>query len=291
MITLEASGGVNSQADPHTACAELASLSKFPVTPTQITLAKWNSAGTTSANGVSLPDHCQIQGIIQSRTGADGNHYGTRFEVRLPTHSEWNRRFMFQGGGGSEGALPAATGTAGTLSPTVAHGWAVASQNGGHENSELQNSSVFFLEEQAVIDQAYNSIDVTTRTAKFLINAFYGRRPDFSYHVGCSTGGRQGMVFSQKFPNYYDGIIAGDPVYNNQAIHLTEVWGVQSIQAITPPPIQMLSSGPILYPAFPIEDATKNSIQRRMCSPIQASRCNAREGKLQPVSVPDRSTL
>ena len=144
MITLGASGGVNNQADPQTACAELASLSKFPVTPTQVTLAKWNPAGTTSANGVSLPDHCQIQGIIQSRTGADGNHYGTRFEVRLPTYSEWNRRFMFQGGGGSEGALPAATGTAGTLSPTVAHGWAVASENGGHENSELQNSSVIF---------------------------------------------------------------------------------------------------------------------------------------------------
>jgi hypothetical protein len=52
------------------------------------------------------------------------------------------------------------------------HGWAWRVKNGGHENSELPNSSVFFLDEQAVIDQAYNSIDVTTRIAKFLINAF-----------------------------------------------------------------------------------------------------------------------
>jgi hypothetical protein len=241
--------------DPTTACLDLASITNFPVKPTQITLAKWNPAGTTTANGVPLPDHCQIQGIIQSRIGTDGNPYGTRFEVRLPTHTDWNGRYMFQGGGGSEGSLPAATGSAGTLSPTLAHGWAVASQNGGHQNSELPNSSVFFLEEQAVIDQAYNSIDVTTRTAKFLINRFYGRRPDYSYHVGCSTGGRQGMVFSQKFPNYYDGIIAGAPVYLNQAIHLTEVWGVQAIEAITPTPIQTLQNGdPILYPAFPVED-------------------------------------
>jgi hypothetical protein len=255
MITLGATAGGKNQADPETACANLANVSNFPVTPTQITLATWNPAGATSANGVPLPDHCQIQGIIQSRIGTDGNPYGTRFEVRLPTHTDWNGRFMFQGGGGSEGSLPAATGSAGTLSPTLARGWAVASQNGGHQNSELPNSSVFFLEEQAVIDQAYNSIDVTTRTAKFLINRFYGRRPDYSYHVGCSTGGRQGMVFSQKFPNHYDGIIAGAPVYLNQAIHLTEVWGVQAIEAITPAPIQTLPNGdPILYPAFPVED-------------------------------------
>ena len=254
LVSLGASSLPTNRPDPETACANLANLTDFPVAPTQITLAKWNPSGTTTANNVPLPDHCQIQGIIQSRTGTDSNHYGTRFEVRLPTYTDWNGRFMFQGGGGSEGALPAATGSAGTLSPTVAHGWSVASQNGGHENSELPNSSVFFLEEQAVVDQAYNSIDVTTRTAKFLIRAFYGRRPDYSYHVGCSTGGRQGMVFSQKFPNYYDGIIAGDPVYINEAIHLTEVWGVQAIQAITPPPIQMLPGGPILYPGFPIED-------------------------------------
>jgi feruloyl esterase len=53
----------------------------------------------------------------------------------MPT--AWNGRFMFQGGGGTEGAVPAATGSAGTLSPTLAHGWAVASQDGGHENTQL----------------------------------------------------------------------------------------------------------------------------------------------------------
>lgn len=255
VVSLAVQWGVAASSNSATACLELANLINFPVTPTQITLAKWNPSGTESANGLPLSDHCQIQGIIQSRTGTDGNHYGTRFEVRLPTHTDWNGRFMFQGGGGSEGSLPPATGSAGTLSPTLANGWAVASQNGGHENSELPDSSVFFLEKQAVIDHAYNSIDVTTQTAKFLIKTFYGKQPDFSYHVGCSTGGRQGMVFSQRFPNYYDGIVAGAPVYNTQAIHLTEVWGVQAIKAITPTPIQTLPNGfPILYPAFPVED-------------------------------------
>jgi len=162
---------------------------------------------------------------------------------------------MFQGGGGTEGSVPAATGSAGTLSPTLAHGWAVASQNGGHQNSELPNSLQFALDPQAVVDHAYRSIDVTTQTAKFLIKAFYGNRPDYSYSVGCSTGGRQGMVFSENFPHYFDGIVAGDPVYDLEAIALSEDWGVQAIKAIAPTPIQTLPNGsPILYPAFPVAD-------------------------------------
>jgi hypothetical protein len=127
--------GVSSLAaepDPAAACAKLATLANFPVTPTQITLASYNPAGATQANGVALPAHCQVQGIVRKRLGSDGFPYGAGFEVRLPAPADWNGRFMFQGGGGTEGVLPPATGVAGTLSPTLAHGWAAASQNGGH---------------------------------------------------------------------------------------------------------------------------------------------------------------
>jgi len=242
-------------ADPAEACRNLAALTKFPVAATEITLAQFNPSGTTKAGDVTLPDHCQVQGIINKRTGADGLPYGDRFEVRLPVPAQWNGRFMFQGGGGTEGAVPAATGTAGTASPTLAAGWAVASQDGGHESKDLPAPNRFLLEPQAVADHAYGSIDVTTRTAKFLIDAYYGHAPDHSYFVGCSTGGRQGMVFSQNFPDYYDGIVAGAPVYDLEAIALTEDWGVQAIAAIAPEPIEKLANGSlILAPAFPVED-------------------------------------
>src|SRR5215471_11029209 len=142
-----------STADAAAACAKLATFSNFPVAATQITLAKFNARGSTSASAVALPDHCQtqgnfaqiaacyaagalpnhcqVQGIINKRVGVDGYPYGDSFEVRLPAPADWNGRFMFQGGGGTEGALPPAVGIAGTLSPALAHGWAVASQDGG----------------------------------------------------------------------------------------------------------------------------------------------------------------
>src|SRR5260370_14950525 len=162
--------------DPAAACAKLATLADFPVAPTQIALTKFVPGGTTSADGVALPDHCQVQGIINKRVGVDGFPYGDSFEVRLP--SQWNGRFMFQGGGGTEGAVPPATGSAGTLSPTLARGWAVASQDGGHENKDLPVPNQFFLDPQAVADHAYRSIDVTAQTAKFLIDAYYGQAPN-----------------------------------------------------------------------------------------------------------------
>jgi hypothetical protein len=70
--------------DPAATCQKLGSMTSFPVSPTRITLAKFNPAGSTSANGTSLPAHCQVQGIINERTGADGLSYGDRFELRRP---------------------------------------------------------------------------------------------------------------------------------------------------------------------------------------------------------------
>ena len=281
---MQASSAGTAQPDPVTACTNLAFLTKFPVTPTRITLAQFNAPSVMSTvsilkalyhmlrdgtkfqmNSVWLPGHCEVQGIINERIGTDGFQYGDMFEVRLPAPADWNGRFMFQGGGGTEGSVPPATGWAGTLSPTLAHGWAVASQDGGHENSHLPYPNAFYLERQAVIDHAYRSMDVTTQTAKFLIDAYYGRKPYRSYFVGCSTGGRQGMVLSQNFPDYYDGIVAGDPVYDLEAIALSEAWSVEHIMAITPKPIRKLRNGvPILYQAFPVPDQ-RSSSERHTC--------------------------
>ena len=256
------------------ACEDLANLSNFPVPNTQITSAKLNAA---TATPTALPAHCQIDGIINARVGSDGCSYGDSFEVRLPLANAWNGRFMFQGGGGTEGAVPSATGSAGTLSPTLAQGYAVASQDGGHENSQLAkcasgSPNQFYLDAQGLIDFAYQSIQVATLTAKYLIAAYYGEGPDRSYWVGCSTGGRQAMVMSQTFPQYCDGIVAGDPVYDLEAISFSELWGLEQIAAITPKPIQFTSTTPpqpLFFPPF--RQLISSFLRQLSCRPVTAS--------------------
>ncbi len=66
-----------------------------------------------------LPAFCKVTGVIRDRTGADGTHYGIRFELRLPTAAAWNRKFYFQGGGGLDGNLSPAIGITGRGMPTA----------------------------------------------------------------------------------------------------------------------------------------------------------------------------
>jgi Tannase and feruloyl esterase len=269
------STGATSIATPVTPrpCAGLAMLpaSDFPVPNTVITSAVDAPAG----NG--LPARCIVTGYVnQHISPVDNCQYVDGFQVQLPLPSNWNGRFMFQGGGGTEGSVPNATGST-SLSSTfgIVNGYAVASQNGGHFNTpDLKaptcdkgygNANQFYLDPLGTIGQAYQSIEVTTLVAKYLVNQFYGDGPHRSYWVGCSTGGRQGMAMSQNFPMFFDGIIAGDPVYDQQALGLSETYGVEAILNVynnnaSLPPITYVPQpapqppGPILYPAFPVAD-------------------------------------
>ena len=199
-------------------CATLASLpaSAFPVPNTVIT-----SATDTPASG-TLPERCVVNGYVNHHVSpVDTCPYQDGFQVQLPLPDAWNGRFFMQGGGGTEGSVPPATGNnSGSAGANfgLTNGYAVASQDGGHENSQLltcgtMNTNEFFLDPMGTNDFAYQSIDVTTLTAKYLIAAYYGSEAGHSYWVGCSTGGRQGMVMSQNFPQYFNGIVDGDPVY------------------------------------------------------------------------------
>ena len=254
---------------PAVACSALATLTSFPIAPkgaeggTSITLAQLNPATQT------LPEHCQVQGMLRVRTGIAGpsatpQTYATKFEVRLPT--VWNGRYMFQGGGGTEGSLPSATGSqTGTGGfAELRNGWAVASQDGGHQTSLLPPTTpktadapsilqvnMFYPDAQAVKDWAYNSIDMTTQTAKYLIQTFYARPADRSYFVGCSTSGRQGMAMTQLFPNHYDGVVAGDPFYLPPDISLSETWGLEQIISISP---KDAGGNPIYSQSIPVAD-------------------------------------
>jgi hypothetical protein len=263
------------------ACASLAFIpaSAFPVPNTLIT-----SATDTPAGG-GLPERCIVNGYVNRHISpVDSCQYQDGFQVQLPLQNAWNGRFFLQGVNGDGGSVPAATGSNSGSSSTganfgIINGYAVASEDGGHENSFLTactavNPSMFgnpsesFLDPMSLIDKSYQSAQGTTLTAKYLIAAYYGENAGHSYQIGCSGGGRQSMMLSQNFPQYFDGIAAGAPGMNLQNIELPEIWGIEhflnvyktaSPPLVPPTPAYVPgpapeAAEPLLYPAFPASD-------------------------------------
>jgi feruloyl esterase len=157
---------------------------------------------------VAIPANCRAHGIIDRRVGGDGKDYAIGFEIALP--DRWNGRFLFQGGGGLNGTIrpplgPQATGDI----PALARGYAVVSTDSGHQGAVFDNS--FMRDQEAALNFAHGSVGKVTAAAKAIIARYYGQPPERSYFVGCSTGGREGMLASQRYPGEFDGIVAGAP--------------------------------------------------------------------------------
>ena len=157
---------------------------------------------------------------MNERIGFNSQHYAINFRLRLP--AAWNGRFFFQGGGGTNGNVGnAARQPAGQL-PTnaLALGYAVVSQDSGHDNTinnnpTLNGAQSFGFDPQARLDLGYNSYDQVTQAAKALIRASStAELPEKSYYAGCSEGGREGLMMSQRFPEHFDGILAVAPGLN-----------------------------------------------------------------------------
>lgn len=157
---------------------------------------------------VSLPAHCLVEGIINERTGAEGKRYGIGFAVALP--DDWNGRFLLMGGGGLNGSVhppigPVAAGNR----PALARGFAVLSHDSGHEGVVWDSS--FRADQRAALDFAEASVRTVALLGKAATAAYYGKAASKSYMTGCSTGGREGMLASQRYPELFDGIIVGAP--------------------------------------------------------------------------------
>ncbi|MGB6309982.1 MAG: tannase/feruloyl esterase family alpha/beta hydrolase [Steroidobacteraceae bacterium] len=185
---------------------------------------------------LTLPEHCEVLGILHERIGAAGQHYAIRFHLRLPTR--WNGRFFFQGGGGSNGVVGDALGpTASNAPPAIVQGFAVVSQDSGHDNAINSDPTrggvlAFGFDAQARADYGHASLKVVADAAKAAVKLYYGKAPRFSYFVGCSKGGQEGMAFAQRYPEEFDGIVAAAPGFSLPRAAVAEAWDVQSIAAL-----------------------------------------------------------
>ncbi len=161
----------------------------------------------------TIPRYCYVKGLISPAIA---------YHVQLPLPRNWNGRFVNWGDGAKDGDLDFAD-------HRVAQGYAVANSNTGHDAGSEPGASFGHNNRQAEIDFGYRAVHLTVNAAKTVIEAYYGSAAVFSYHEGCSTGGRQGLMEAQRYPDDFDGIIAGAPVNFYQELNTTHVWMMQRV--------------------------------------------------------------
>ncbi|HVJ47488.1 MAG TPA: tannase/feruloyl esterase family alpha/beta hydrolase, partial [Luteolibacter sp.] len=172
--------------------------------------------------GMKLPDGKVIEGL-PSRTvvkallqPAEGSNI--RVEIWLPEPTRWNGRFVGLGNGGSAGSIHP-----GGLAAHCRNGYAVATTDMGtapNSDSGIGNPEVWK-------DFGYRATHLMTVLAKEAVRTYYGKAPEFSYFSGRSTGGQQALQEAQRYPEDYDGIIAGVPAHCRTPLHAYFLWNEQ----------------------------------------------------------------
>lgn len=148
----------------------------------------------------NLPAFCRVAVTLTPSQDSD-----IKVEVWMPA-TGWNEKFQAVGNGGWSGAI-----NYGGLASAVRRGYASASTDTGHSGGSAEFA---FGHPEKLIDFGYRSEHEMTMKAKAILAAFYGTAPKFSYWNGCSSGGKQGLKEAQKYPEDFDGIIAGAPANN-----------------------------------------------------------------------------
>jgi pimeloyl-ACP methyl ester carboxylesterase len=206
-------GAITARAQTGSSCTDLAGLKIDDVEVTSSTEVPANAPIPSSYPHYagSLPAHCRVEGMIHRRKGVAGIEYGIGFAVALPEKAAWNGDFMMQGGGGSNGIVfyPVGASYSGDKS-ALERGFAVASNDTGHHSRTGFDFS-FMRDQEAYLDFAYRANAEVAAVAKQIIDRYYAKPAAYSYFVGCSTGGREGMILSQRFPTVFNGIVVGDP--------------------------------------------------------------------------------
>ncbi len=161
--------------------------------------------GAPAAPAAILPEHCRVALLL---TPSPDSHID--MEVWMPANN-WNGKFQAVGNGGWAGTIsyPA-------MATALQEGYATASNDTGHKGG----NALFAIDHpEKLVDFAYRAVHEMTVQSKAVINSYYKRAPRLSYWNGCSTGGRQGLMSAQKYPDDFDGIIAGAPANFQTHLH------------------------------------------------------------------------
>lgn len=202
-----------------TSCPDVKAL-KLP--NTTITMSEAVTAGAFPAQGgrgadafKSLPAFCRVAATLKPASDSE-----IKIEVWLP-EAGWNGKLESVGNGAWAGTIgyPA-------MAAALAAGYATAGTDTGHSGN---NADFIPGHPEKVIDFGYRAVHEMTVAAKGLIAAYYGNGPQHAYWNGCSTGGRQALSEAQKYPEDYDGILAGAPAIYASRLQGMQVWAAQTV--------------------------------------------------------------
>jgi len=164
-------------------------------------------------------EFCRVTGAIRPVSYTAPN---INFQVNLP--SAWNGKALHFGGGGFNGRLVTGLGhyiKQPDSEPTpLARGYVTYGSDAGHQ-SDIPFDGRFFLNDEALRNYGHEQIKKTRDVAMLLVRALYGTEPKYSYFVGGSQGGHEAFDAVQRYPDDYDGVIAGYPAHNLVLLHLS----------------------------------------------------------------------
>ncbi len=185
-----------------TPCAKLVEMT---IPNVMIRAAAVIPAGPFRAPGIAapmtLPTFCRVEAVAHPVADSEIN-----FELWIPAAAAWNGRFEGVGNGGYSGAL-----SYGAMAGALRRGYATASHDTGHPGDDMRFGQGH---PEKLIDYAYRAVHVMTETSKLILRVQTGKFAAKSYFVGCSAGGHQALSEAQRYPEDYDGIIAGAPANN-----------------------------------------------------------------------------
>ena len=195
------------------------------------------------------PEMCVVRGVISPEV---------QYIVYLPTR--WNGRFYMHGNGDYAGeSLDHETGHLARLR-AVRHGFIAAFTNTGHDAASEPGGTWAHNNLQKEIDFGYRAVHLTAVVVKNIATAYYGKAPGYSYFDGCSTGGLQGFNEAQRFPDDFDGILAGAPVFSLKEM-IWQYWKNHMALLATPLSREKLKMlGDIVLRLFDEADGVKDGV-------------------------------
>ncbi|SOB86381.1 feruloyl esterase [Sphingomonas guangdongensis] len=164
-----------------------------------------------SGGAVSLSGFCRVEGVLRP---VAGSRIG--YQLWLPAPGKWTGRFQMFGNGGYSAELPL-----GQMAAAVARGSAAIATDTGHSGDDPDFARGA---PEAIVDWGWRGVHLSAVEGQRLTARYYGRAARYRYFAGCSTGGHQAMMEAQRFPDDFDGIVAGAPGANRVTLNAAFLW-------------------------------------------------------------------